>query len=187
MTTGTGTGPGPAAALTAAELTLPPWEDGDAAALPALLADPEIHRWTSHRPLRGRGDALRWLAAEHAGRATGARLGFALLAHDRLAGHVVLKRPGGTGGTGGTGEVGYWTGAAARGRGLATRAVALLSAWALDPCGELGLTRLELVHNAGNPASCRVAEKAGYRLESLLPPRPPHPQQGHLHTLTRPS
>ncbi|MGW4807665.1 GNAT family N-acetyltransferase [Kitasatospora sp. NPDC004272] len=175
MTTGT--------ALTEAELTLRPWEDGDADALAALLADEEVRRWTSHR-VRDRGDALRWLANEHAGRATGARLGFALVTGGLVAGHVVLKRPGGTGGVG---EVGYWTGAPARGRGLATRAVALLSAWALDPAGDLALTRLELVHNAGNPASCRVAEKAGYRLEALLPPRPPHPREAHLHGLTRPA
>ncbi|MFJ4674750.1 GNAT family N-acetyltransferase [Kitasatospora sp. NPDC088783] len=165
--------------LTSADLTLRPWEDGDADALAALLADPEIRRRTSHR-VSDRAGALRWIAAERAGRATGERLAFAMVTDGRAVGHVVLKRPGGTGPTG---EVGYWTGAPARGRGLAPRAVALLSAWALSPADGPALTRLELIHHADNPASCRVARKAGYPLEALLP----RPRERHLHALTRPA
>jgi ribosomal-protein-alanine N-acetyltransferase len=63
------------------------------------------------------------------------------------------------------GEVGYWLLRAARGRGLATRAVRLVCAYAFD---RLGLERLELLTLPGNAASERVAERAGFRREGLL-------------------
>lgn len=37
------------------------------------------------------------------------------------------------------------------------------------------------MHQVDNPASCRVAEKAGYRLDRVLPAVPPFPLDGHLH------
>ena len=52
----------------------------------------------------------------------------------------------------------------ARGRGVATSAVRLLSKWAFT---ELGLERLQLSLPA-NVASRRVAEKAGYHYEGTL-------------------
>ena len=61
----------------------------------------------------------------------------------------------------GIGEIGYWVAPWARGRGIAPRAVALLSAWALD---SLPLTRIELPLDSENQASRRVAEKAGFAL-----------------------
>jgi RimJ/RimL family protein N-acetyltransferase len=61
-----------------------------------------------------------------------------------------------------TGWVSYWTAAAARGRGVASRACRALSRWAFD---EAGLFRLELGHRVNNPASCRVATGAGYLVE----------------------
>jgi RimJ/RimL family protein N-acetyltransferase len=54
---------------------------------------------------------------------------------------------------------------AARGTGVAARAVGALVGWAL---GDVGLHRLELVHAVANTASCRVAGKAGYALEGTL-------------------
>ena len=44
----------------------------------------------------------------------------------------------------------------------ATSVVIGLSRWALN---DLGLHRVELAHSVANPASCRVADKAGFRLE----------------------
>ncbi|MEU5386794.1 GNAT family N-acetyltransferase [Kitasatospora cineracea] len=170
-------------ALRTADLHLRPWEDADADTLTALLADPEIRRWSSRR-IDDRDAALHWIATQRTNRATGELLSYAVLADGLIAGHIALKRPGGTGPTA---EVGYWTAAPARDRGLATRALTLLSAWALSPADGLALTRLELIHNAANPASCHVARKAGFPLESTLPPRPPHPAEGHLHARTRPA
>ena len=61
--------------------------------------------------------------------------------------------------------VGYWLGPQARGRGVATRALRLLSGWALE---ELPLARLELTCAPDNVASQRVAERCGFRREGLL-------------------
>jgi hypothetical protein len=42
--------------------------------------------------------------------------------------------------------------------------------------------RLELIHAVGNTPSCRVADKAGYPLATMLPPAPPEfPDDGHPH------
>lgn len=59
------------------------------------------------------------------------------------------------------GEIGYWTSPWARRQGVATRALELLSGWALDPQG-LGLRRLELYAEPVNLASQEVARRAGY-------------------------
>jgi len=62
-------------------------------------------------------------------------------------------------------RVGYWVLPEARGRGVATRALAVASHWALT---ELGLHRLELDHAIGHGASCRIAERCGFRYEGTL-------------------
>ncbi len=63
------------------------------------------------------------------------------------------------------GEIGYAVAPTARGRGVAVRALELLTAWGFD---ELGLERLELRIAVTNPASERVAERGGYRCEGVL-------------------
>lgn len=70
------------------------------------------------------------------------------------------------------GHIGYWVVAAARGRGVATRALRLVSRRGLD---ELGLVRLELITDPDNVASQRVAEKVGYRREGVLRAHLRHP------------
>lgn len=69
-------------------------------------------------------------------------------------------------------RLGYWVAADARGRGICTRALRLLSRYAL---GELGLQRLELITDPDNTASQRVAEKVGFRREGVLRARLRHP------------
>jgi RimJ/RimL family protein N-acetyltransferase len=64
-----------------------------------------------------------------------------------------------------TGSVGYWLLPRARGRGLATRAVRLLSGWAAR---EMGLTNLRLTTEPENERSRRVAERSGFRQTGLL-------------------
>jgi len=59
-----------------------------------------------------------------------------------------------------TGFVGYWLLPEARGRGLATSAVRLLSGWAVR---ELGGRRVRLTAAADNARSHRVAERSGFR------------------------
>ena len=63
------------------------------------------------------------------------------------------------------GELAYVVAPFARGRGIATDALRLLSRWAFD---QLGLERLQLKADPNNAASQRVAEKAGYQREGLL-------------------
>jgi len=58
------------------------------------------------------------------------------------------------------GEVMYWLAASARGRGVATKAVRLVSHWALT---ELGLKRITLKTEVDNVPSQRVAERTGFR------------------------
>jgi RimJ/RimL family protein N-acetyltransferase len=59
-----------------------------------------------------------------------------------------------------TGFVGYWLLPVGRGRGLATSAVRLLSAWAMR---ELGVTNVRLTTAPDNERSHRVAERSGFR------------------------
>ena len=62
-------------------------------------------------------------------------------------------------------EIGYWMGEAFWGRGIATEAVRLVTAYSF---GELDLLRTFALPFARNPASLRVLEKAGYEREGLL-------------------
>jgi [ribosomal protein S5]-alanine N-acetyltransferase len=64
-----------------------------------------------------------------------------------------------------TGSVGYWLLPSARGRGLATRAVRLLSRWAAH---HLGVTDLRLTTEPENERSRRVAERSGFRKTDVL-------------------
>ncbi len=59
-----------------------------------------------------------------------------------------------------TAEIMYWLAAAARGRGIATQAVILLSDWAFQ---SLGLECIEMKILPGNLRSQRVAERAGFQ------------------------
>ena len=64
-------------------------------------------------------------------------------------------------------EIGYWVKREARGRGVATRAVRLVTEWGLV---EVGLSLIELLADVRNLASQRVAEKAGYTRHGEGPP-----------------
>lgn len=62
-------------------------------------------------------------------------------------------------------NLGYWVRSSEARRGVATRAVELLRDWGFR---ETDLIRLEIVVAVGNPASLRVAEKAGAVREGIL-------------------
>jgi len=68
--------------------------------------------------------------------------------------------------------VGYWMAAEARGQGICTRALRLLSRHALDG---LELQRVDLITDPDNVASQRVAEKVGFRREGVLRAHLRHP------------
>jgi RimJ/RimL family protein N-acetyltransferase len=63
------------------------------------------------------------------------------------------------------GEIGYVVAREERGRGVAGRALRLITDWALDG---LLLDRVELRIDVGNAPSIRVAERIGYRREGVL-------------------
>jgi len=182
-------------------LILRPWRAAD---IPALAAEmsreyPTAGMWSRprERPVRtalpagaaGERDATRWLASQDRGWHDGDRLCFAVLeATDAdgcvLAGNVGLKNREETGRIGEreTAEIGYWTAVAARGRGIAPAAVRAVTGWVFDAFAGASLRQIMLVHDVGNPASCRVAEKASYPFRQLSPANPPHWfTDGHIH------
>ncbi|MEU5691107.1 GNAT family protein [Actinosynnema sp. NPDC020468] len=127
------------------------------------LGDAEIRRWLwayrvadaaaarSYAGFRGwqwlKGERYSWSVFAASGELAG-EVGLRdVNAHDRSA------------------EAVCWTTAAFRGRGLA---VAALTAALGFGFGEAGLHRVAYRHSARNPASRRVAEKCGFRLEGTL-------------------
>ena len=62
-------------------------------------------------------------------------------------------------------EVGYWLGEPYWGRGIMSRALAAFTRFAFTA---YDLERLYAVPYASNAASCRVLQKAGYRLEGRM-------------------
>ncbi|GAA1274526.1 hypothetical protein GCM10009665_72490 [Kitasatospora nipponensis] len=85
----------------------------------------------------------------------------------------------------GNAELLYWLLPSARGTGIVVEAVRRLSEWGLEG---LGLHRMSLCHSVANPASCRVAEKAGYLLEGTMRSAVLHADgwhDVHLHALVQ--
>ncbi|MFG3427596.1 GNAT family N-acetyltransferase [Streptomyces californicus] len=169
-------------------LVLRPWRMEDVAALVEVSRDQALRRWASSG-VDNDSDGTRWVQAQQQGWAAGDRFGFAVLEtqpdsfRGQLVGNVVLKKV-----TSGkpAAEVGYWTAAHARGRGVAARALEALTNWAFDAFEADGLERLELLHQVDNLASCRVAQKSRYDFDTLLPAAPPSfPRDGHLHIRAR--
>lgn len=145
-------------------VTLRPRRLEDADAVTAACQDPEIPRWTLVPSPYTREHAVEWLS--HADPDTASF--FAVDADDRLLGSFSVME---IDRARGYGEIGYWVAAEARGRGVATRAVALLRDWAAS----VGLRVLEILPEPANVGSCRVAERAGFTLtgERRALPREP--------------
>ncbi|MGP3965856.1 GNAT family N-acetyltransferase, partial [Nonomuraea sp. 3N208] len=169
-------------------LRLRPWRGEDATALVTAHRDPLLRRWLT-TSLVSEVDAFRWIDDQNEAWTAGVRFSFAILEcdgdtgeADQPVGHVVVKR--GVDLADASAEVGYWTSAEVRGRGIAPRALEAVSRWALGSQCVMPLTRLDLLHAVDNHASCRVAEK-WYVLRSVLPALPPDfPTEGHLHVRT---
>ncbi|WP_393058419.1 GNAT family N-acetyltransferase [Streptomyces sp. LN549] len=166
--------------LRAGSLVLRPWLPGDLTVLLDAYRDPAVQAG-SRAPVEDEEAAARWLRDQDEGRASGLRHSFAVVdtaLGDGPAGNVVLAYPAPGSGSA---EVGYWTAAHARGRGIAPQALEALTDWAFTAFAGDGLVRLDLLHEVDNEASCRVAEKAGYGFAEVLPARPPWPREGHRH------
>ncbi|WP_369247342.1 GNAT family N-acetyltransferase [Streptomyces sp. R41] len=142
-----------------------PESDVDIAAYLLGLSDPEFQRWnTPLRMIRDLDGARESLRSRIASTADGTGFSFCVMDADTdaILGHIgvneinhVMSRA----------LVGYWVLPEARGRQVATRALALAARYAFT---DLGLYRLELGHALGHEVSCRVAERCGFRYEGTL-------------------
>lgn len=141
-------------------LVLRPWSLADAGGVAAVYADPVIQRWHVFRAdTEEEAAALirRWQRAWAA--ETSAHWAVTDGPGGPLCGRMSLRTMDLTEGVA---ECAYWTAPGARGRGVAPRALSALSEWAF---GSAGFHRLFLLHSTANPASCRVAAKAGFAAE----------------------
>jgi RimJ/RimL family protein N-acetyltransferase len=165
-------------------LTLRPWQDSDIPAIVAAYRDEAIRRWLMSS-VNDEDEARAWLARQDAGWADDTRLSWAIEKEGTVVGYFAIKaaRPPETLATG----VGYWTVAEARGEGIASRCVETATEWLFGGQDIMPAGEIELLHTVGNEGSCRVAQKCGYVLESVLAPMPPKfPDEGHRHLRRRP-
>jgi RimJ/RimL family protein N-acetyltransferase len=140
------------------------WRDMDVPAQLEAFSDPLFARFSDWAP-HTEADARACLAQHEQARRGGTQIEFALVEpHDD---NVVL------GGASlnnvnldqGRAAIGYWLTSHARGRGVATHAVRLISRWAFE---DLRLARLELTCGPDNRASQGVAERCGFTREGIL-------------------
>jgi RimJ/RimL family protein N-acetyltransferase len=164
-------------------MELRPWRLGDAEVLVAAGLDPAIRQWNL-LSVRTPEEARRRIERMHARRQA------------ELSTIWAIARPGGGAAVGligcsdidlqgGSAEIVYWILSAARGGGVVVEATQRVSRWALN---DLGLHRLRLCHSVRNPASCRVAAKAGFSFEGTMRSALLHADgwhDQHLHALIR--
>ncbi len=131
--------------------------------LAAVAADPDVRRFTRVPDPVPPGFPETWLGRVEEGRREGTREGFAIVGGggEFLGVAVVPKLDR----EARTAELGYVVVREARGRGVATAALRLLTAWGF---ADAGMLRLELLISVENPASKRVAERCGYVREGVL-------------------
>jgi len=130
-----------------------------------------LQRWDatapSARDARPRTFGAMVRAMRKAARA-GTQLPFAIEYEGRLVGQITVNNI--IRGSAQFASIGYWIDEAVAGRGLMTRAVAMV----IDHCfGPVGLHRIEVSIRPENKASLRVVEKLGIPLVGLAP--------GYLH------
>ena len=147
------------------DLALRPWTEADVAALVIACNDPEISHWIPLIPSPyTEEDALTFVRGD----VRPEEQSLAMTVEGTVVGAIGL----GVNSMNYRGRIGYWVAASARGRGVCTHALRLLSCWALD---ELDLQRLDLITDPDNLASQRVAEKVGFRREGVLRAHLRHP------------
>ncbi len=149
--------------LTDGTVELRGWSTADVRDIVHISRDREMIRYTSVPVPYREADAYDWLSRQARELADGTGIAWAVTeaGDGRALGSVGLSvDPVNL-----SAELGYGMGPEGRGRGLMTRAVELVSTWAL---AELGLARLQLRTHVDNVGSQRVAQKAGFRREALM-------------------
>ena len=136
----------------------------------ALLDDPDVLRFTRVPEPPPPDFERQWLDRYEAAREDGSAEAFAAVDDDGtflgLALAPAIDREAAEV------ELGYITAPAARGRGVASEMLRLLTAWAF----EQGAQRIVLIINVENVASERVAARCGYTREGVM--RSIHLKQG---------
>ena len=131
--------------------------------LHVLIGDPETLRYTRIPEPPPEGFARQWYERYERKRETGEGEAFAIAGDDGaflgLALAPIIDDEAAEA------ELGYIVAAHARGRGVASAALELLTRWAFDA---RGIERAYLLVDVGNAASKRVAERSGYTLEGVL-------------------
>ncbi len=128
-------------------VSLRPLAFGDVSAVEAALDDPEITRWFDNGGVSAQDvvdrAASRWEQSEAAE--------FAIVDAGDCVGSIWLNL-----GPSDRAGVGYWLLPRARGKGLVTRALLLVSRWAFN---ELGVERIGLLTDPRNASSLRAANE----------------------------
>jgi [ribosomal protein S5]-alanine N-acetyltransferase len=144
-------------------IALRPWQDDDLDVMVALCRDPDVARFTRVPDPYSEADARAWIDAQPDRLEAGEGLTLAITSGGPAPlGSVGLRVDAGDRDIA---EAGYMVAPAARGRGLATTALRLAARWAVR---DLGVARVHLTTHVDNPASQRVAERAGFRREGVL-------------------
>ncbi len=129
----------------------------------ALVADPDVLRYTRIPEPPPDDFARSWIAAYATARKDGTREAFAAIDGDArfvglgLAPKIDRKD--------GELELGYIVPAWARGRGVASEILRQMTTWAIR---EVGVMRAYLIIDVDNRASERVAERCGYVREGVM-------------------
>jgi RimJ/RimL family protein N-acetyltransferase len=135
---------------------LRPWEPDDVEQILAACQDAAIQRFIPIPRPYGRADAEGYVARTQRQWGEGSKAAFAIVERDdpdHLLGAINVAV------FGAVGNSAYWVAPDARGRGIAPRALRLLTGWALGPVG-LGVLLLEV--HPDNAASLHVAREAGF-------------------------
>ena len=148
--------------LTGSRCIVRPWRAGDAASLVQYANNANIARHLRDRfphPYTLR-DAKGFI---HSSASARPHISFAIVVGQEAAGGIGISE--GSDVERFSAELGYWLGEPFWGRGIATEAVQLVSAYAFDTCGLLRLFAVPFIENR---QSTRVLEKAGYAREAIL-------------------
>ena len=148
-------------------VVLRPWISSDATFMVEASRDPAIERYNGPVPASA-ADAVAvieriqesWRTLEVDGDPTGAAFAIVDAALGEPVGMCGIDDWSSTD----VAQFGYWLAAGARGRGLATRAVTLMTGWLFD----LGAARVFLTIQSDNAASAAVARRAGFTYEGTL-------------------
>jgi RimJ/RimL family protein N-acetyltransferase len=147
------------------DVALRPWTEDDVPVLVEACNEEQIRHWLPAIPAPyTAAHALSYIRGE----VNPDERTFAISVDDVPSGSIGLR----VNAHGYRGSIGYWVAARARGRGVCTRALRLLSRYALD---QLQLQRLELITDPDNVASQRVAQKVGFHREGVLRAHLRHP------------